>query len=92
MNTQAAEANPIGKAIKGTTRISSTSNTTKITAKMKNRRDTGWRKSVAVEKPHSKGEIISRLAKLIFLKTSPSEINKALNPMEINTHLPHINI
>lgn len=90
--TQATEVDPIGEAIKGTTRISSMSNTTKITAKIKNRRDTGWRKSVAVENPHSRGEIISRLAKLIFLKINPRLIKTTLRAVPTKIHLPHINI
>lgn len=77
---------------KGTTKISSISNTTKITAKIKKRRETGCRASTAVVNPHSRGEIVSRLEGLILLKADPIKMKRIPRAIASNVKTLHINI
>ena len=76
----------------GTTKINSISNTTKTTAKIKKRRETGWRASTAVVKPHSRGEIVSRLAGLSFDNITPSARKTTHKTLARSTNTVHINI
>jgi len=56
----------------GKTKTSSTSNTTKITAYTKNRRDIGARVSFLLLNPHSKGDINSRPSDRCLAKSAPA--------------------
>jgi len=68
----------------GTIKISSTSKITKITAKIKNRNETGWRVSSSEVNPHSRGDKNSRLNLFIFAKVKP--IDKRIIPRALVTN------